>query len=80
MKLGDMEINHNKKDARVPIIKLAIEILSDVSDIDKITVRQIAERTKVEVGFINYPFVSKDTLLSIAVGTVLAETTTACYR
>ncbi len=69
-------MNNNEKDARERIIKAAIEILNEVSDIDKITVRQIAERAKVGVGSINYHFNSKDNLLSIAVGDVLAEMAT----
>lgn len=51
----------------------AIEILNEVSDIEKITVRQIAERAKVGIGTINYRFNSKDNLLSFAVGEVMAN-------
>lgn len=41
------------QDARERIIKAATEILNEVSDIDTITVRQIAERAGVGTGSIN---------------------------
>lgn len=66
-------MNNNEKDVRERIINASIEILNEVSDIEKITVRQIAERAKVGVGSINYHFNSKDNLLSMAVGDVLAK-------
>lgn len=66
-------MNNKEKDARERIIRASIEILNEVSDIEEITVRQIAERAKVGVGSINYHFNSKDNLLSIAVGDILAE-------
>lgn len=42
--------------------------------IDKITVRQIAEQAGAGIGSINYYFGSRDKLLSIAIGNILAET------
>lgn len=60
-------------DARERILKAAAEILREETDIEKITVRQIAERANVGVGSINYHFDSKDKLLSMAVGDALAE-------
>lgn len=62
-----------EQDARERIIQAATEILNEVSEIEKITVRQIAERANVGVGSINYHFNSKDNLLSMAVGDVLAK-------
>lgn len=41
---------------------------------EKITVRQIAERAGVGIGLINYHFKSKDNLLSIAISDVMSET------
>ena len=41
------------QDARERIIEAAIEIMKDVPDIDKITVRQIAERAHVGIGTLN---------------------------
>lgn len=68
--------NKKEQDARERIIQAATEILNEVSDIEKITVRQIAERANVGVGSINYHFNSKDNLLSLAVGDVLAKMAT----
>lgn len=62
-----------EQDARERIISAAIEILYEVSDIEKITVRQIAERANVGIGTINYHFNSKDNLLSFAIGEVMAN-------
>ena len=64
---------HSEENARNRIIKAAIEILDEVSDVDKITVRQIAKHANVGIGLINYHFKSKDHLLSIAVGEVMAK-------
>lgn len=63
----------NKQDARNRIIAAATEILNEASDIDKVTVRQISERANVGIGTINYHFNSKDNLLSIAVGNIMAN-------
>lgn len=62
------------QDARERIIEAAIEIMKDVPDIDKITVRQIAERAHVGIGTLNYHFNSKDNLLGIAVGKIMSNT------
>lgn len=66
-----------KKDqeARDHIIKVATEMLLESPDqIERITVRQIAERAEAGTGSINYHFGSKDNLLSLAVGNILAQT------
>lgn len=64
------------QDAKNRIIKAALEILDEVNHIEKITVRQIAERANVGVGLINYHFQSKDNLLSVAIGDVMAKMAT----
>lgn len=67
-------INKEKdKDARERIIEVTLRILEEVDDIDKITVRQIAERAGVGVGLINYHFKTKDNLLSIAIGDTMSN-------
>ncbi|MCC0646740.1 TetR/AcrR family transcriptional regulator [Clostridioides sp. ZZV15-6598] len=67
-------INKEKdKDARERIIEVTLKILEEVDDIDKITVRQIAERAGVGVGLINYHFKTKDNLLSIAIGDTMSN-------
>lgn len=63
-------------DARERIVQAAREILLEAAQIEQITVRQIAERAGVGVGSINYHFNSKDNLLSIAVGDILAKRAT----
>lgn len=65
-----------KKDqeAKERIIKVATEMLLEAPEqIDKITVRQIAERANVGIGSINYHFGSRDSLLSLAIGDILAK-------
>lgn len=67
-------INKEKdKDARERIIEVTLRILEEVEDVDKITVRQIAERAGVGVGLINYHFKTKDNLLSIAIGDTMSN-------
>lgn len=66
-------MSKNEQDARNRIIKVATEILQEVSDVDKITVRQISERAHVGVGTINYHFDSKDNLMGIVVGNIMAD-------
>ncbi|MDF2512000.1 MAG: transcriptional regulator [Herbinix sp.] len=55
------------------IIDTAKALLEETEDIDKITVRQIAQRADVGIGLINYHFKSKDNLLSIAIGDTMAN-------
>lgn len=64
----------NEQDARQSIIDAAKAILGEVDDVEKITVRQIAERAGVGIGLINYHFKSKDNLLCIAIGDVMSRT------
>jgi len=64
----------NEQDARQSIIDTTKAILEEVDDVEKITVRQIAERAGVGIGLINYHFKSKDNLLSIAIGDVMSKT------
>ena len=66
--------NPNEQDARQSIIDTTKAILEEVDDVEKITVRQIAERAGVGIGLINYHFKSKDNLLSIAIGDVMSKT------
>ena len=61
------------QDARNRILIVTKEILDEADSIDKITVRQIAERANVGIGLINYHFKSKDNLLSTAVGNEMAK-------
>ena len=59
-----------EQDVREKIIHAATELLGELSDVEKVTVRQIAERADVAIGSINYHFKSRDNLLGIAVGDI----------
>lgn len=58
---------------REKILKEAYELLCEVHDPEKVTIREIAKRAEVGIGLINYHFKSKDLLLMEAVGKELAE-------
>lgn len=62
-----------EQDARARMIKAATDILGEGADVETITVRQIAKRAGVGVGTVNYHFTSKDNLLGVAVGQIMAE-------
>ncbi|MDF2936504.1 MAG: transcriptional regulator [Paenibacillaceae bacterium] len=64
----------NDQDTRQSLLDTAKILLDEAADIDKITVRQIAERAGVGIGLINYHFKSKDNLLRIAIGDVMSQT------
>jgi AcrR family transcriptional regulator len=66
-------VSESEQDARSRIIHATKEILDEAEDIEKITVRQVAQRANVGVGLINYHFQSKDNLLSIAIGDTMAQ-------
>jgi len=55
------------------IIDTAKALLEQTDEVEKITIRQIAERASVGIGLINYHFKSKDNLLSIAIGDTMAK-------
>ncbi|MEN1758890.1 TetR/AcrR family transcriptional regulator [Anoxynatronum sibiricum] len=59
-------------DARSNIIKTVVAMLAEGEDVEKITVRQVAERANVGMGLINYHFSSKNALLGIAVANYMA--------
>lgn len=62
------------QEAKERIIRIATELLLDTPEqIDRITVRQIAELANVGIGSINYYFGSRDNLLSLAIGGILAK-------
>lgn len=63
----------NESEARDRIIQATIELLKEVSEVENVTVRIIAQRANVGVGLINYHFHSRDNLLSIAIGSLMAK-------
>lgn len=62
-----------EQEAQARILQAARELVEQISDIKKITVRRVAERANVGIGLINHHFHSKDNLLSIAVGDLMAD-------
>ncbi|MFT8316407.1 MAG: TetR/AcrR family transcriptional regulator [Clostridium sp.] len=59
--------------AKDKIIKATIDMLNEVGEPDKITIRQIAERANVGVGLINYHFQTKENLLYKAVSDTMSQ-------
>lgn len=70
---GDLEMTTKEINAKDKIIKATIELLNEVGEPDKITIRQIAERANVGVGLINYHFQTKENLLYTAVSDTMSE-------
>ncbi len=64
-------MNASEPDAKERILQVTIDILNEVDDPTRITVRQIAERADVGVGSINYHFQSKDNLFNEAIGRIM---------
>lgn len=69
-------MKENGKDARRRLIEVVTEMLEADMDIEKVTVRQIAEKANVGIGLINYHFQSKDNLLIAAVGELMSSMAT----
>ena len=65
-------MNSKEQDTQQIIINTAKLLLEETEDVEKITVRQIAERAGIGIGLINYHFKSKDNLLCIAIGDTMA--------
>lgn len=63
-------------DTKELIIKTVIQLLSEGSQIEDITIRKIADRIGIGVGLINYHFKSKDYLLQEAIGRIMADMAT----
>lgn len=66
----------NESETRERIIQATIELLEEEPNVDKITVRAVAQRANVGIGLINYHFHTRDNLLSIAIGSVMAKMAT----
>jgi AcrR family transcriptional regulator len=61
----------NENETRQRIISATIELLNELPD-----VRLVAQRAEVGVGLINYHFHTRDNLLSLAIGSIMAEMAT----
>jgi len=57
----------NKSDAREKIIDATTQLIKEHGDINKITVRDIAIKSEVGIGLINYHFQTKDNLIDICI-------------
>ncbi len=66
-------MNSKEQATQQLIVDTAKALLEETEDIDKITVRQIAQCANVGIGLINYHFKSKDNLLGIAIGDTMAK-------
>ncbi|MBN1892017.1 MAG: TetR/AcrR family transcriptional regulator [Clostridiales bacterium] len=60
------------KDGKNKILVAAYEILREVRDPEKVTVREVARRAGVGTGLINYHFASKDAMMMEAFGKALS--------
>lgn len=67
----------NENETRERIIGATIELLNELPDVENITVRLVAQRAGVGVGLINYHFHTRDNLISLAIGRIMAEMATA---
>lgn len=67
----------HEQNTRNRIIATTIEILDEVTNVDQITVRQIAERANVGIGLVNHHFKTKDNLLIIAIDNIMAKMATS---
>lgn len=67
----------NEKETRERIIQATIALLDEMPDVEKITVRLVAQRAGVGVGLINYHFHTRDNLLSLAIGGIMADMATS---
>ncbi len=56
------------REAKERILKAAMELMDEVEDTERITIRQIAERAGVGIGLINYHFQTRENLLYAAIG------------
>lgn len=61
--------------AKDKILEVTMKMLNDHMDPEQITVRDIAEKAKVNLALINYHFGSKENLIYIATGNILDHIT-----
>jgi AcrR family transcriptional regulator len=66
-------MSNNDINTKDKIINIVVDMLNEMEDPSKITIRQIAERTGVGIGLINYHFQTKEALLNLAVITIMKD-------
>ena len=65
-------MSNNDIHTKEKIMNTVVDLLNDIDDPSKITIRQIAERAEVSIGLINYHFQTKETLLHQAVVSLMS--------
>lgn len=63
----------NKNITRENIIQTTTQLIKEYEDINKITIRDIAERSEVGVGLVNYHFQTKENLIDICVLKIVSQ-------
>ena len=63
-------------DTKELIVQTVIGLLTDGCCIEEITIRKVADQIGIGVGLINYHFKSKDYLLRVAIGRIMADMAT----
>lgn len=60
-------------DIKEKIVKATIEIIGECEAVEKVTIRDIAEKAGVGVGLINYHFQTKENLIDICVQKIIGD-------
>lgn len=60
-------------DIKEKIVNVTIEIIGQCEAVEKVTVRDIAEKAGVGVGLINYHFQTKDNLIDVCVQKIIGD-------
>lgn len=64
----------NTKNCKEELIEITTNLINENhGDVDKVTIRDIAQRSGVSVGLINYHFGNKDNLISICVDRIISR-------
>ena len=62
-----------EREAKQRILNATVELLQSESEIEKITIRRIAEKAGVGIGLINYHFQNRDNLLKEAIDQITGQ-------
>ena len=66
-----------KDNSKEPLIEATIKLINEYNgDVSKVTIREIATRSGVAIGLINYLFVNKDNLITICVQKIILNVVT----
>ena len=67
-------MRNNDLATKEKIINTVVDMLHEMDDPSKITIRQIAKRVGIGIGLINYHFQTREALLNIAVVKIMEDT------